>query len=172
MKYDTIREAAEAWVHEMNAIPRGMIERLMSNDPDDWHNATPIAIGDRVYCYAAQEYGEIVGADGDTYEIDLENGATIEVEEDDLERDEYGDMELPMWGTMWQFNDSSDEYWLTDLGGLQAMADCGFTVVESDEFGYFFGIDGAGYNFYEEHWIPLYKARGLHWHKEDGENED
>ena len=35
--------------------------------------------------------------------------------------------------------------------------------------GYFFGIDGAGYSFYEEHWIPLYKARGLQWHKENEE---
>lgn len=27
---------------------------------------------------------------------------------------------------------------------------------------------GAGYSFYTEHWIPLYKARGLKWHdKED-----
>lgn len=27
------------------------------------------------------------------------------------------------------------------------------------------GIDGAGYDFYEAHWIPLYEARGLHWHE-------
>lgn len=166
MKYDTIREAAEAWVHEMNAIPRGMIEKLMDNDPFEWHNVTPMVIGDKVYCYAAEKYGEIVGVDGDTYEIELENGQTIEVEEDDLERDEYDDAILPMWGTMWQFNDSADEYWLTQLDGRRAMAECGFTIIESEEFGYFFGIDGAGYSFYEEHWIPLYKARGLYWHKE------
>ena len=39
-------------------------------------------------------------------------------------------------------------------------------MYESGEFGYFFGIDGAGYDFYECHWIPLYKARGLQWHDE------
>lgn len=22
---------------------------------------------------------------------------------------------------------------------------------------------------FDEHWIPLYKARGLHWHKEEGD---
>ena len=72
---------------------------------------------------------------------------------------------LPMWGTMWQFDDSCDGFWLEEKGGIKILAECGFRVFESDEFGYFFGIDGAGYDFYEEHWIPLYKARGLRWHE-------
>ena len=29
VEYRTIRDAAEAWVREMNAIPQGMIEKLM-----------------------------------------------------------------------------------------------------------------------------------------------
>lgn len=68
-----------------------------------------------------------------------------------------------MWGTMWQFGDSADEWWLENH--LEEMAACGFRIYESNEFGYFFGIDGAGYSFYEEHWIPLYKAVGLQWHE-------
>ena len=67
-----------------------------------------------------------------------------------------------MWGTMWQFSDSCDNWWLENH--LNEMADCGFRIYESDEFGYFFGIDGAGYDFYEAHWIPLYNKRGLQWH--------
>lgn len=35
------------------------------------------------------------------------------------------------------------------------MSQCGFRIFRSEEFGYFFGIDGAGYDFYEAHWIPL-----------------
>ena len=27
-------------------------------------------------------------------------------------------------------------------------------------------MDGCGYDFYLEHWVPLYKARGLKWHDE------
>lgn len=27
----------------------------------------------------------------------------------------------------------------------------------------------SGYDFYEAHWIPLYEARGLKWHKESEE---
>ena len=74
---------------------------------------------------------------------------------------------LPMWGTMWSFGDSCDEHWLDDMygyDGIVAMSQCGFRIFKSYEFGYFFGIDGAGYNFYESHWLPLYKARGLEWH--------
>ena len=26
-----------------------------------------------------------------------------------------------------------------------------------------------GYDFYENHWIPLYKARGLQWHETETE---
>ena len=70
-----------------------------------------------------------------------------------------------MWGTMWSFTDSSDNSWLEDKKNLQTMADCGFRIYEQEDYGYIFGIDGAGYDFYEAHWIPLYKARGLEWHK-------
>lgn len=42
----------------------------------------------------------------------------------------------------------------------------------SEDYGYLIGIDGAGYDFYKAHWLPLYKARGLHWHKEDKEESE
>lgn len=78
--------------------------------------------------------------------------------------DEYDDF-LPMWSTMWTFGESLDEDWARE--NIQVMQDCGFRVYENEDFGIIFGIDGAGYNFYENHWIPLYKARGLKWHNEN-----
>ena len=72
--------------------------------------------------------------------------------------------QMPMWGTMWSFSDSTDKYWLEELNGLQSMTELGFRVYESNDYGFFFGIDGAGFDFYEAYWIPLYKKRGLHWH--------
>ena len=71
---------------------------------------------------------------------------------------------LPVWGTMWSFDNSADNAWLEEKSNLQAMADCGFRIYQQEDFGYIFGIDGAGYDFYDAHWIPLYKARGLQWH--------
>ena len=70
-----------------------------------------------------------------------------------------------MWGTMWTFGDSLDDEWARE--NIEIIQKCGFRVYESDDFGIIFGIDGAGYNFYENHWIPLYKARGLKWHNEE-----
>lgn len=47
----TIREATHEWVDSFNAIQRGMIDKLMEADPDDWHDVTTPACGDRVYVY-------------------------------------------------------------------------------------------------------------------------
>lgn len=35
------------------------------------------------------------------------------------------------------------------------------------KLGIYIGIDGAGYDFYESHWIPLYTVRGLEYHSEE-----
>lgn len=78
--------------------------------------------------------------------------------------DEYEDF-LPMWSTMWTFGESLDEDWARE--NIEIMESCGFRVYDSEDFGIIFGIDGAGYNFYESHWIPLYKARGLKWHDKE-----
>lgn len=87
------------------------------------------------------------------------------------EDDELDDV-LPMWGTMWSFGDSCDDYWLEEEDGIQKMSKCGFRIYHHEEWGWFFGIDGAGYDFYAEHWIPLYKARGLKWSDEDEKAEE
>lgn len=175
MKYKTKREAAEAWVHEFNAIPQAIIEKLMNNDFDEVHEITPPGAGDHVTVFSG-EYncceGEIVRKDTKhegCYIVKLEGYkkiVSIPEGEFDVERDGI----LPMWGTMWAFGDRLDNDWLDGEyceSGLQAMADCGFRVYEQEDYGYVFGIDGCGYDFYEAHWIPLYEARGLHWHEEE-----
>ena len=155
----TIREAAEAWVREMNAIPQGVIAKLMHDNPGEVQELTAPAIGDRVYVYNLPDgceeykpYGEITNRLDvtDVYLIELDDGNTVEVTEGDFEVERYD--ELPMWGTMWTFGDSADDYWLEELGGIRAMSECGFRVYENEDLGYVFGIDGAGYDFYESHW--------------------
>ena len=94
--------------------------------------------------------------------MDLDGGPSILVEPDNLEV--VDEDTLPMWGTMWSFGDSCDNYWLEYADGIRVMSDCGFRIYRHEEWGHFFGIDGAGYDFYSEHWIPLYKRRGLQWH--------
>lgn len=97
--------------------------------------------------------------------VDIDSWSEVTVLDDDDE-DDYREF-LPMWGTLWAFSDPTDIWWLEEKGGIETMSKLGFRIYHHEEWGYFFGIDGAGYDFYEAHWIPLYKARGLHWHKED-----
>ena len=170
----TIKDATARWVHEMNAIPTGMIEKMMEADIDDWREVTLPSVGDQVYAdsYGSGEVAEVISTeDGVVLVVDLDVSRSEQVEipadEVEVERLEL----LPMWGTMWSFGDSADDWWLEDGDGIEIMSECGFRIYESDEFGYFFGIDGAGYNFYDVHWIPLYKARGLQWHDPVAEQE-
>ena len=171
----TIREAAECWVNEMDFIQQGMIQKLMNYEPEDWHEVTTPAPCDRVYVYEIPEggkthTGEVRSYDDETelYCIELDDGKLVSAAEDDfeVERDDC----LPMWGTMFSFRDSCDNWWLEEGDGIAIMSRCGFRVYESEEFGYFFGIDGAGFDFYEAFWVPLYKARGLQWHESDKED--
>ena len=159
----TLREAAEEWVKGFNAIPTSMIAKLWNAYPEDWSEVTLPEVGDNVYAYnyGAGEISEVY-YENNRYTIELNTGRTIEVEANQMEVEREG--HLPMWGTMWSFGDSLDTYWLEEDEGLATMSSCGFRIYKSEGFGYFFGIDGAGYDFYEAHWIPLYKARGLKWH--------
>ena len=183
MEKMTIKEATYKWVNEFNSYPRSMIETLMDADPNSWEEVTPPGRNDRVYCHSENEYGyirAILDPDDEeeetddyndeekAYEIELDNGKTIRAKAEDFDIPNYG--YLPMWGTLWSFDDSSDIDWLSNH--LQEMADCGFRVYYHEEWGYFFGIDGAGYSFYDEHWIPLYKARGLYWHTEEDDTKE
>ena len=130
MLYDTLNDAAHAFVAEFNSFPEDMISTLMGVDPDAWSEVTVF---------------------------------------DEDNEDEYREF-LPMWGTLWAFSDPTDVWWLEEKDGIATMSKLGFRIYYHDEWGYFFGIDGAGYDFYEAHWIPLYKARGLHWHREEDDS--
>ena len=122
----TIREAAQSWVKEFNAIPQEIIVKLL-NAGEEIEEVTPMT---------EEQMEDVEGF-------------------------------LPMWGTMWTFSDPLDDWWLEEKGGLEAMARCGFRIYRQEDFGYIFGIDGAGYDFYEDHWIPLYKERGIQWHDKE-----
>ena len=156
----TEREAAEKWVNEFNAIESSLLEVIMKHDFDLLKEITPLTIGDYVYTHLAYVDGEIEDIDYSNEQVVIE-GNIFSFE--DVYREDQNT--LPMWGTLWTFGSQFDEDWAR--GNLEVMAGCGFRIYEIDE-GIIFGIDGAGYSFYDEHWIPLYKARGLQWHETEG----
>ncbi len=174
MRYETLSEACHAWVESFNAIPVSVVEKLKEySEYCDIIEITPPAKYDYVYITGGEyrgESGEIIKTNDEEerYYVRLNQDKTVWVDKDDLDVERYE--ALPMHGTMWAFDDMIDRDWLSEEfceGSLQAMADCGFRIYKSEDYGYIFGIDGAGYNFYEAHWYPLYKARGLHWHDVD-----
>jgi hypothetical protein len=178
----TIKEATERFVGQMSRVPQPIIAKLLqANGPEEVEEITPPSCYDRVYITDGDYYGqqgEILRhftdeeTENELYEIELgytENDGRVKIslpsESFEVLRDDY----LPMWGTMWAFDDSIDNWWLEEKDGLQKMADCGFRIYRQEDYEYLFGIDGAGYDFWEAHWIPLYKARGFHWHDPETE---
>ena len=131
----TILKATRYWVRGFNAFPQPMISMLIAYSPESWQEITLPTVGDSVFVYETSQCGEIISRNDFSYIVSLFDGNTVTLTSDEFEV--CYDYPLPIWGTMWSF----------------------------DDFGYLFGIDGTGYDFYEEHWIPLYLARGLQWHK-------
>lgn len=66
---------------------------------------------------------------------------------------------LPMANYLWQFSNELDNYWLEQEDGIEVMSKLGFRIYEHNEWGYFFGIDSAGHDYYTAYWIPLYIER-------------
>ena len=165
----TLREATAKWAGEWNAMPRAVIERLISDGRGEWKELTMPTVGDGVEIDGRT--GEIVSVLGDEderrYVVRFDDDGSM----NDFRRDAfdvvYEDV-LPMWEVMWTFGDGLDDDWL-EHGGIEALSECGYRVYDIEDLGYCFGIDGAGYDFYKEHHIPLYKRRGLCWHDNDRE---
>lgn len=158
-----IKEAAEKWVREFNSIEYTLVEESMNNDIDDWFELTRSVIIEGDYVTYLEDYNQYK-----VIEV-RENTVIIDYEVENIEIDKEQamcepDTMLPMWGTLWTFGEGLDEDWCRD--NLDIMKQCGFRVYEYQKTGtLYFGIDGAGYDFYEQHWIPLYKERGLKWHE-------
>lgn len=84
--------------------------------------------------------------------------------EDEDERFDYCD--APMWSTWFQPDDMCDMQWLDEH--QEEVMELGFTCIydrDGDLWG--LGIDGAGFDFYEAFWVPLYELRGFKWHDEE-----
>lgn len=86
----------------------------------------------------------------------------------DEELGTYGSTHCPMWSTWFQPSNSWEENWVEDH--KEEIAELGFTIINVWLDGcedIFLGIDGAGFDFYEAFWIPLYRLHGFHWHDEE-----
>lgn len=163
----TIKQATERMVDcDLNAIPQVLIEKAyFENDNiESFRNVTPLYDGQQVTydnevytIFKTEEYEENVILTKDGVQM-------VDVDQYDIE--EYDNRPfLPMWSTMWQTSIMLS-HWIEN--NMKLVASLGFQIYECDDLdGLILGIDGAGYDFYTKHWIPLYNAQGLKWHNKE-----
>lgn len=164
----TEEEGARFWIgRDFSMIPGSLIERAFKDSPEDLE----LLAGGEKHCQCCDEP---VGRRAPTAE-EVEQG---------IEADERGEIDTcerrdrpcdeTRWGGavhgwpaahsyLFSPNDRMDEDFIRD--NADTIADtCGFLIYEADETGIVLGIDGGGYSFFDQHWIPLYRFRGLRWH--------
>lgn len=132
-------EECRSWVERnFSDIPGDLVVRAFSQSPEDLEL---LAGGKCVECGAF--YGE-----------EHEGDCSFKNEPKEAI---YSAEEFPaMWGWLFHPRYSSDEDWIRE-NAEEIAKECGFLIYESDETGILLGIDGAGYDFYEKHWLPLYQ---------------
>lgn len=154
----TIEDAAKFWINrDWSMIPNSLIERAFRDNQEDLNL---IAGGARKSdCHDADVTRVDCSNDEDT---DREFFYRCEECNEECETHWQGPVHAwpAAWGTM--FRPEDDQDWIRSHA--DEIADLGFMVYDSDETGVILGIDGAGYDFYADHWIPLYKLRGFEWH--------
>ena len=115
----------------------------------------------------------------------FENTLTVEVTDEDIQNEGYEVEDMDenqiddarseienqqrevMWGTIFEAKDNTIKDWiLNDYEKI--ITEAGFTIIDLSrenegeyETGVFLGVNGAGYDFYDQHWIPLYKIFGV-----------
>jgi hypothetical protein len=184
-RYQFIREVAVEFVsREFNNIPNVLFEKacevVYNNGGCSDEVLELIDSPSRCcsYCDEEVEQGELIECNcEDDCECELDPtapeyedkhhwkcdscGHTSEVEEiawEDL-APKGSDLAWPAaWGT---------SFWSLSNDVRNNAAECGFLVFEPKDFsGTILCIDGAGYDFYDQHWIPLYLALGYTWHEQ------
>ena len=115
----------------------------------------------------------------------FENTLTVEVTDEDIQNEGYEveDMDQNqiddarseienqqrevMWGTIFEAKDNTIKDWILD-DYEKIITEAGFTIIDLSrenegeyETGVFLGVNGMGYDFYDQHWIPLYKIFGV-----------
>lgn len=176
MRYKTIREATEEWICKWDFIQSRLIQDAIREKEWVWHELTPLKVGNPVY------FSNGTNLKGETYdgygEIEKINEEKVIIRISDTDDKVVADKDsvevegrnwFPIWDILFHPKERSEEEWINE--NLQKVADCGFRIFEHEDYGIYLGIDGAYYDFYEEHWIPLYKAKGMQWHDEKMEDD-
>ena len=166
------------WVDSMNQYPGDMILELIRVGHDNWCELTTPCLGDKVFLrdvpindplYGEAVYGTVKEIQNDfesyLYSVELKNGSVKTLSLNDI-RFMFPEL-LPSWSCVWSFKDPKDIQWIEEFDGLEALSENGFRVFFHEKWGYFFGIGNSGYDFYKEHWNPVFDRRLAFLKKKD-----
>ena len=115
----------------------------------------------------------------------FENTLTVETTDQDLKDGGYNPKDMTendldeaknelidqqrevIWSTLFEAKDNTIKDWILENYD-KIITKAGFTIIDLSkenegeyETGIFLGVNGTGYDFYEAHWIPLYKIFGV-----------
>jgi hypothetical protein len=173
-KFDEIKREAERLLNrEFSFIPLDMVEKYA--DGNLFEHIVPVAFSRMLEDFDPSDLFE-----SDLFEEYEETGETVDREawaedesfvewleenynDDVREAYEEYDNNYPMWGTVFVANDN----WLSDKIEKEAekVQACGFGVINSfKNMNAALFVAGAGYDFYEAHWIPFF-TEFLDWIK-------
>ena len=149
--------------------------RQTTKSPNSPHGRDVFGLHDRCDCLKCDKYRHAVTRLVDSFSL-VPSRWIAELADHRSEN-----VTLPMWDTLFWPNNSVDirniERLLVDLStegdadretlkrcGWRQVADTGVLAWRFDDE-LLLGIDGAGYDFFTEHWEPLYAALGYQWHE-------
>lgn len=162
----TKKEAVERFVDQLHQIP-GELIRAAYRDDERWDEFELLASPQKACVYCGATLHEDADLDGALMWAAYDGEGCPECEGPmgcDCVIPQHSDLAWPAgWDTLFRPVWPDDE-WVRR--NLDAVAGCGFLVFDCQYCGILLAIDGAGYDFYEHHWIPLYEARGFKWENE------
>jgi hypothetical protein len=166
----SIQDAARRWLEQFDHVPASVIEKMAKADEAMSYyesDSLRLVAGPRIVC--------------DPCNLDYEGPSTLsEMREHAMQgrgipcdwcdhtpgdqwREGFPTHAFPVaWSTLFAPRDRLDQNWI--LEHAEAVAKLGLYVFQSEDYGCLLGIDGAGFDFDEAFWIPLYRLRGLKWH--------
>lgn len=134
-------------IHEMIVMPSGsvIIQEFFDNGIGDWDEMTEEFFGESKETLTEDEREEFFEWVEDTRKFDDYR---------------YGDFQAnhyPMWSTVW----NCDRFYIdSDYMDIDKLYSMGIGVCQDVDGDYYLFIAGAGYDFYDAHWIPLFTKLG------------
>lgn len=157
------REAIKAFANDFNFIEKELIKYVCNNTTANFIELTPrLYIGNEVTYIdnvtGIEEVGCISEIDNTNNRI-VVNGKIIDIYDIYTMYNGF----FPIYGTFFNPKELEIGNWIEN--NLEKVAKCGFRIYKYEETGsIYLGIDGCGYDFYKEHWEPLYDAIGIKCH--------